>query len=122
MLGRILRALINIIRNLDLGSLGTFLVIVIGIIAIVAALIIIIAPFVIAALVNFLISWQMSTAVKMKGHNFFITFFMCFLLGIPGYFYAIALPDVTKQHQLEKIINTLQKAKTSSSEETEKTD
>lgn len=122
MLTRILKALITIIKNLDLGVVGSLVLIILGIIAIAVALIIIIAPFAITGLVNFLISWQMSTAVKMKGHNFFITFFMCFLLGIPGYFYAIALPDVKKQHQLEKIINTLQKAKTSSSEETEKND
>ena len=117
MLVRILRALLTILKNLNLGSTSSIILVVICIAAIIAALIIAITPFVIAALVNFVISWQMASAVKMKGHNFIIAFLMCFILTVPGYFYAIALPDVTKQKQLEKIINTLQTEKESASNE-----
>ena len=100
MLGRILRAILN----LDLSPIT----IIILIAALLVVLIVLVTPPIIALLINLLISKQLSSAVKMKGHPALMTFLMCFFLGIPGYFYAIALPDITKQKQLEKIINTLQ--------------
>lgn len=110
MLTTILRLIINILKKLNSLGTSSTLIIVLAIVAVVAALVIIITPIVVVALVNFLISWQLSSAAKMKGHSFIVTFLMCFILGLPGYFYAVALPDVAKQKQLEAIINTLQTA------------
>jgi len=42
-------------------------------------------------------------------------FAMCFLLGLVGYIYVLALPDLTLQKQNEKIISLLEQNK---SEET----
>ena len=105
MLGRIIKAILN----LDLSPITIAILIA----AVLVVVIIIITPPIVALLINLLISKQLSSAVKMKGHPALMTFLMCFFLGIPGYFYAIALPDVTKQKQLEKIINTLQTEKES---------
>lgn len=103
MLGRLLRAILN----LDLSPITVIILLV----ALAVVVIVVVTPPIIALLLNLLISKLISSAVKMKGHPALLTFLMCFFLGIPGYFYAIALPDVTKQKQLEKIINTLQTEK-----------
>lgn len=54
-----------------------------------------------------IISVQMKKIAVMKGHEKSHAFALCFWLGIPGYIYVVALPDLVQRKQLETIINVV---------------
>ena len=91
--------------------------IIISLIVIVIAFIAILIPPAIAILINVIISKHMEKAAMLKGHYKVHAFAMCFWLGLPGYLYVAALPDVKQQDYLESIINLMQtKGSTDTSE------
>ena len=54
-----------------------------------------------------IISVHMKKIAIMKGHEKAHAFALCFWLGIPGYIYVVALPDLVQRKQLETIINVV---------------
>lgn len=91
-----------------MGSIEQVLGIIIGIVAVIAAIVAVLIPPAIAILINFIISKHMEKAAALKGHHKVHAFAMCFWLGLPGYLYVVALPDVNQQAQLESIVNMMQ--------------
>ena len=59
-------------------------------------------------IVNIIISAYMGNVAKRKGYGEEAhAFAMCFWLGIAGYLYVVALPDLKQREQLDKIIKLL---------------
>ena len=54
-----------------------------------------------------IIAIHMNKVAKMKGHEKCHAFALCFFLGIPGYIYVVALPDMVQRQQLQSIINVV---------------
>lgn len=79
--------------------------------AVIIAVVIVLALPIITLAANALVAKFLADVAKSKGHKFFVPFLLCFFLGIPGYFYVAALPDLKKRQQVEMIINLLQTEK-----------
>ena len=57
---------------------------------------------------NFTIASKFESIASMKGYGKEIhSFAMCFWLGIVGYLYVIALPDLAREAQITKIVSHL---------------
>ena len=97
----------NLIFSLAKIKTGTFESLFTILAAIIVIVCVVALPIVFFA-VNALVAKFLSNIAKSKGHNPLVPFLLCFLLGLPGYFYVAALPDLKKHQQIEKIINLLQ--------------
>ncbi len=93
---------------MDIGNLfGIFAGGIAGFIGIILSLLIICLPLII----NIIIAKQGVKAAKAKGHgNEAHAFAMCFWLGIIGFVYVCALPDLVARQQRAEIIEALNKA------------
>ncbi len=80
-----------------------------GAVAVMIIAVILLAIPLLFILAKLIISKHLSSIAKMKGHPSLWAFILCFVFGIPGYFYVAALPDMKKREQLQKIISILLK-------------
>ena len=70
--------------------------------------VIIILALLAAFIINVIIASNMEIAAEKKGYGKeAYAFAMCFWLGIVGYLYVVALPDLKQHEQLDKIIKLL---------------
>ena len=54
--------------------------------------------------VNYFISKKMESIAEDKGYTNSHAFVLCFFLGIAGYLYVIALPDLVAREQMKKLL------------------
>ena len=66
-----------------------------------------IAPILFFFGIRAIIAIHMNKVAKMKGHEKCHAFALCFFLGIPGYIYVVARPDMVQRQQLQNIINAV---------------
>lgn len=81
-------------------------------------IILIIFPLLVMLVINYIISSKMQEIAVSKGHQGSTAFHMCFWLGVVGYFYVVALPDLVQQNNQKTIISLLSTSEDKNSEST----
>ena len=59
---------------------------------------------VILIIVNYFVSKKMESIAEDKGYTNSPAFVLCFFLGIAGYLYVIAMPDLVAREQMKKLL------------------
>ena len=70
-------------------------------------LVLYILGFLILIAINFIVSRMFKRIAVYKGHDDSSIFAMCFFLGIAGYLYVLALPDLYADDRQKEIIKLL---------------
>lgn len=63
--------------------------------------------FLVIIVINVLIAFYMDEVAKLKGYENAV-FWRCFWLGLPGWLYVVALPDLNLRKSQEQIVKLLE--------------